>query len=34
MLAVDIPTGLSADTGEVLGVALKARVTVTYGWPS
>ncbi|MFZ5447535.1 MAG: NAD(P)H-hydrate dehydratase [Thermodesulfobacteriota bacterium] len=32
-LAVDIPTGLSADTGEVLGVALKARVTATYGWP-
>ncbi len=26
-------TGLSADTGEVLGVALKAQVTVTYGWP-
>jgi hydroxyethylthiazole kinase-like uncharacterized protein yjeF len=33
VLAVDIPTGLSADTGAVLGVALKARVTVTYGWP-
>ena len=33
VLAVDIPTGLSADTGEVLGAALKARVTVTYGWP-
>ena len=33
VLAVDIPTGLSADTGEVLGVALKAEVTVTYGWP-
>ena len=33
VLAVDIPTGLSADTGEVLGVALKAQVTVTYGWP-
>jgi hydroxyethylthiazole kinase-like uncharacterized protein yjeF len=33
VLAVDIPTGLSADTGEVLGVALKARVTVTFGWP-
>ena len=33
VLAVDIPTGLSADTGEVLGVALKADVTVTYGWP-
>ena len=33
VLAVDIPTGLSADTGEVLGVAIKAEVTVTYGWP-
>jgi NAD(P)H-hydrate epimerase len=33
VLAVDIPTGLSADTGEVLGATLKARVTVTYGWP-
>jgi hydroxyethylthiazole kinase-like uncharacterized protein yjeF len=33
VLGVDIPTGLSADTGEVLGVALKAKVTVTFGWP-
>jgi ADP-dependent NAD(P)H-hydrate dehydratase / NAD(P)H-hydrate epimerase len=33
VLAVDIPTGLSSDTGEVLGVALKAQVTVTFGWP-
>jgi len=33
VLAVDIPTGLSADTGEVLGVAVQAEVTVTYGWP-
>ncbi len=33
VLAVDIPTGLSADTGEVLGVAVQAQVTVTYGWP-
>ncbi len=33
VMAVDIPTGISADTGEVLGVALKAQVTVTYGWP-
>ena len=33
VLAVDIPTGLSADTGKVLGVALRAEVTVTYGWP-
>jgi ADP-dependent NAD(P)H-hydrate dehydratase / NAD(P)H-hydrate epimerase len=33
VLAVDIPTGLSADTGAVLGVAMQSRVTVTYGWP-
>jgi len=33
VLAVDIPTGLSADTGEVLGAAVAAEVTVTYGWP-
>lgn len=33
VLAVDMPTGISADTGEVLGVALRAQVTVTYGWP-
>jgi hydroxyethylthiazole kinase-like uncharacterized protein yjeF len=33
VLAVDIPTGLCADTGAVLGDALQARVTVTYGWP-
>ena len=33
VLAVDIPSGLSADTGQPLGVAMEARVTVTYGWP-
>ena len=33
VLAVDIPSGLSADTGQPLGVAIKAQVTVTYGWP-
>jgi hydroxyethylthiazole kinase-like uncharacterized protein yjeF len=33
VLAVDIPSGISADSGEVLGVALKSQVTVTYGWP-
>lgn len=30
VLAVDIPSGLSADTGAVLGVAVKASVTVTF----
>ncbi|HEY9073682.1 MAG TPA: NAD(P)H-hydrate dehydratase [Desulfobaccales bacterium] len=33
VLAVDMPTGLSADSGEVLGAAMQAEVTVTYGWP-
>jgi hydroxyethylthiazole kinase-like uncharacterized protein yjeF len=33
VLAVDIPSGLSADTGEVLGVAPACQVTVTFGWP-
>ena len=33
VLAVDIPSGLCADTGRPLGVAIKAKVTVTYGWP-
>jgi NAD(P)H-hydrate epimerase len=32
-LAVDIPSGLSADTGEPLGAAVEAQVTVTYGFP-
>lgn len=29
VLAVDIPSGLSADSGEVLGVAVRAQLTVT-----
>jgi len=33
ILAVDIPSGLSADTGQPLGTAVKADVTVTYGFP-
>ncbi|MDD2903870.1 MAG: NAD(P)H-hydrate dehydratase [Syntrophales bacterium] len=33
VLAVDIPSGLSADTGQPLGAAVQAQVTVTYGWP-
>ncbi|MGA7576574.1 MAG: NAD(P)H-hydrate dehydratase [Desulfobaccales bacterium] len=33
VLAVDLPSGLSADTGEALGVAVQADVTVTCGWP-
>ena len=31
VLAVDIPSGLDADTGEVRGVAVKAAVTATLG---
>ncbi len=29
-VAVDVPTGIDADTGEVLGVAVKADLTVTF----
>ena len=31
-IAVDIPSGLCADTGKVLGVCFKADVTVTFGF--
>src|SRR5262245_38697753 len=30
VLAVDVPSGLDADTGEVLGAAVRADVTVTF----
>jgi len=33
VLAVDVPSGMSADTGAILGEALPARVTVTFGLP-
>ena len=29
-LAVDVPTGIDSDTGEVLGTAVKADLTVTF----
>jgi len=32
VIAVDIPSGLNADTGEVLGGAVKADHTVTFGF--
>lgn len=32
-IAVDVPTGIDSDTGQVLGVAVKADVTVTFHKP-
>ncbi|CAK8054825.1 NAD(P)H-hydrate epimerase [Eupransor demetentiae] len=32
VVAIDVPTGISANTGEVLGSALKAKSTVTFGY--
>lgn len=32
-VAVDIPSGISSDTGEVLGIAVKSNITVTFGLP-
>jgi len=33
ILAVDVPSGLNADTGEILGDAVRACSTVTFGAP-
>jgi hydroxyethylthiazole kinase-like uncharacterized protein yjeF len=33
VVAIDIPSGVSADTGQVLGAAFAAKDTVTFGWP-
>jgi NAD(P)H-hydrate epimerase len=33
VLAVDVPSGLNADTGEIFGAAIQSRVTLTIGAP-
>lgn len=33
LFSLDVPSGLSADTGEVLGAAIRADVTITFGHP-
>ncbi|UCD38005.1 MAG: NAD(P)H-hydrate dehydratase [Fidelibacterota bacterium] len=33
VLSIDVPTGLSTETGQVLGTAVRADVTVTMGYP-
>jgi len=33
IMAVDIPSGLNADTGQIMGTAVRADLTVTFGFP-
>ena len=33
VIAVDIPTGINSDTGEVMGIAVKAADTITFAIP-
>lgn len=33
VLALDIPSGVSADTGKIMGISVKADITFTFGYP-
>jgi len=33
VMAIDIPSGLNADTGQIMGIAIKAELTATFGFP-
>ncbi|MBI4387563.1 MAG: NAD(P)H-hydrate epimerase [Candidatus Omnitrophica bacterium] len=33
VVAVDIPSGLNADTGKIMGICVEAKITITLGLP-
>lgn len=33
VMAIDIPSGLNADSGQIMGTAIRADITVTFGFP-